>query len=435
MRSVLLIIIALIIARPAQATTLEPDAIKKLLDIVWISICAALVFFMQAGFALLESGMVRTKNAINVMMKNYTDMGFATLAFWIIGYGLMFGTNSSGWIGTDHFLYSPNDSREAVTLIFQIMFAATTATIVSGSLAERIHFSSYVIAATIISAIIYPILGSWVWGSLYNGNGWLKELGFIDFAGSTVVHSAGGWCALAGIIVLGPRLGRYGPDGKPRPIAGHNLILVCLSGFILWLGWFGFNGGSSLDTNAPIGVIILNTHIASSAALVSSILLMTLSRGPVLMSNVVFSSIAGLVAITAGCATMDPIFALITGFVAGLLMVWGTWLIDWLHLDDVVYAVPVHGFCGAWGTIAAGLFYQGDMFNLHRVSVQILGVGVAFFWTFFSAWVLFLLLDRTIGLRVSQQHERRGLDYTEHYEVGYPEFQNDLLHGNDWKRS
>jgi len=397
-------------------------------DIIWVLTAGILVFFMQAGFALIESGMSRAKNAINVIMKNYTDMCFGAIAYWLIGFGLMFGMNSSGFIGTDHFAVDGSDMSVLTMLFFQTMFAATAATIVSGALAERIHFRSYVFASILITAIIYPIFGSWAWGGMFGGSGWLSELGFIDFAGSSVVHSVGGWCALAGIIVLGPRLGKYASDGGIRVIPGHNLTLVAVGGFILWMGWFGFNGGSLLKASADIGGIIINTHLAAASGVVGAILYMLITGRKILMTYVVNSSLGGLVAITAGCNNMEPVFALLTGVIAGILVVVSIEVFEKMRIDDVVGAVSVHGVCGAWGTLAVGFFNKGDLFNTEQIFVQVIGVMACFIWSFFGALIIFKVLDVVIGLRTTTKSEQRGLDYAEHNEIGYPEFQQQQLH-------
>jgi Amt family ammonium transporter len=253
-------------------------------------------------------------------------------------------------------------------------------------------------------------------------------MGFIDFAGSTVVHSIGGWAALAGIIVLGPRLGKFGPNGEVRNIPGHNLSSVALGGFILWLGWFGFNAGSTVSASVDIGKIALNTHLAAAAGAVGAVIMMALAQRQVLMTVTVNGSLGGLVGITAGCATMDPGFAVATGIVAGVLVVLGSILLENIGLDDVVGAVSVHGIAGAWGTLAAGLFKAGDLFNMEQIVIQLIGIAAAFLWAFPVALVTYWLVDRTIGLRANTQDEQRGLDFTEHYEVGYPEFQLGQLH-------
>ena len=415
---------------PAQAQNIQE--IRLSLDSVWVVLGGILVFFMQAGFALIESGSVRSKNTINVLMKNYMDACLGGLVFWLIGFGLMFGVNSSGWIGTSHFAPNAMDDWHWNLLFFQMMFAATATTIASGAMAERIHFVAYIVSAAVVSGLIYPIFGAWAWGSLFDGEGWLKAMGFIDFAGSTVVHSIGGWVALAGIIVLGPRLGRFGRNGQVHYLAGHNLPLVALGGFVLWLAWFGFNAASTVKADVSIGRIALNTHLAACASAVAY-MVYTLIRGKaILMRGTINASLGGLVAITAGCATMSPVYAIISGAVAGVLVSILPVVMEKLRLDDVVDAVTVHGFCGAWGTLAAGLFFENQMFNTGIIAVQGLGILTAFAWGFGVALIVFKVLDLVLGgLRVSKQHEQRGLDYTEHAELSYPEFQRDVTFETD----
>jgi len=404
------------------------EALQTNMNFLWVAICATLVFFMQAGFAMLESGMVRSKNAINVIMKNYTDMCFGALVFWAVGYGIMFGVTTDGWglFGTDQFMMGDGEAWDYMVLMYQMMFAATAATIVSGALAERIRFGAYVLVAILITAFVYPVFGCWVW----NDGGWLKQMGFIDFAGSSVVHSVGGWCALAGLVVLGPRLGRFGEDGEVREIGGHNLPLVAFGGMILWFGWFGFNGGSTLAADGSIGGILLNTHLAGAAGVVGFVLTRILFMdGKLLMTDTINGGLAGLVSITAGCATMSPTYAVLTGLAAGLICVIASSLCISMKWDDAVGAVAVHGVCGAWGTLAAGLFLTGNMYNWDIVSVQLIGIGACAAWTFTMAWVAFKVVSIVIDLRVSTTDEQRGLDFSEHHEVGYPEFQA-TLHSN-----
>lgn len=396
-------------------------------DMVWLATASALVFLMQAGFALLESGMARSKNALNVVMKNYMDVCFGTLIFWALGYGLMFGLNTSGWIGTDNFFLNSADGSTWGFMLFQMMFAATAATIASGAMAERTRYNSYLIGALVITGFIYPVFGSWVW----NADGWLAKMGFIDFAGSTVVHSVGAWCALAGVLVVGPRLGRFDKSGKPREIRGHNLTLVALGGFILWFGWFGFNGGSTVQADEQIGLINLNTQLAASAGAVGTMLVALLSRRKILLTETVNGSLAGLVGITAGCATMLPGHAIITGLIAGVIASLGAKLLLRMRIDDVVGAIPVHGFAGVWGTLAAGIFYMDDPFNGARITVQVLGVLSAFMWTFVTALITYLVIAVTMGMRASPIHEQRGLDLSEHAEIGYPEFPVDTAYTAD----
>ena len=397
------------------------------MNLLWVAICAALVFFMQAGFAMLESGMVRSKNSINVIMKNYTDMCFGALVFWAVGYGVMFGAVTDPWglFGTSNFMVSEGEPMDYMIMTYQMLFAATAATIVSGALAERIRFGAYILVAILITAVVYPVYGCWVW----NEGGWLNQLGFIDFAGSSVVHSLGGWCALAGLMVLGPRLGRFGDDGEVREIGGHNLPLVAFGGMILWFGWFGFNGGSTLEASSAIGGILLNTHLSGAAGVVGFVLAKVLfSDGKLLMTDTVNGGLAGLVAITAGCATTSPTYAIVTGLAAGGICVAASAACLKMKWDDAVGAVAVHGVCGAWGTLAAGLFFAENMFSWQIVQIQLIGIVACGVWTFTMAWVSFKLVSFVVDLRVSTTDEQRGLDFSEHHEVGYPEFQA-TLHG------
>ena len=432
-----LVLLLCVCSLPALASegvtnTANIQEIRLSLDSVWVVMGGILVFFMQAGFAMVESGSVRSKNTVNVLMKNYMDACLGGLVFWLIGFGLMFGVNASGWIGTSHFAPNVMDDWHWNLLFFQMMFASTATTIASGAMAERIHFVAYVVSAAVVSGLIYPVFGSWAWGSIFEGSGWLKALGFIDFAGSTVVHSIGGWVALAGIIALGPRLGRFGRNGQIHHLAGHNLPLVALGGFILWLAWFGFNAASTVNANVSIGRIALNTHLAACAGAVAYMLYALIRGKAILMKTTINASLGGLVGITAGCATMSPLFAIITGAIAGLLVSTLPTLMEKLKLDDVVDAVTVHGFCGAWGTVAAGLFFEADMFNSQIISVQVLGILAAFGWGFGIALIVFKVLDKILGgLRVSTQHEQHGLDYTEHAELSYPEFQRDVTFETD----
>lgn len=407
----------------ASLPTYASDGSSAIMDTVWVATAAGLVFFMQAGFALLESGMSRAKNAVNVMMKNYVDVCLGSMVFWFIGFGLMFGDNPTGLFGTSAFMLSDGSAWDYTFLLYQTMFAATAVTICSGAMAERTKYSGYLFAICIIIALVYPVYGSWVWGGAFGGSGWLADLGFIDFAGSTVVHSIGAWCALAGIMVLGPRTGRFGIKGEVRDIPGHSLPLVALGGFILWLGWFGFNGGSTLAATEDIGLILLNTHLAAAAGAAGSLLFTKLMRKPVLLSSTINGSLAGLVGITAGCATMVPAFAIITGFVAGAISIIGYYVLLRWRLDDVVSAIPVHGFAGVWGTLAAGLFLKDDMFNPSIIGTQLIGIAAAFIWAFILAYIVFSVIKFLFGLRSQSRHEQLGLDYTEHSEVGYPEFQ------------
>jgi Amt family ammonium transporter len=395
-------------------------------SIAWMATAAGLVFLMQAGFALLESGMSRSKNAVNVLMKNFADMAFGALFFWALGFGLMFGTNTTGWLGVSLFVPSGLPGGDAVFLLYQMMFATTAATIVSGAVAERIRYVPYVVASVLIIVLIYPVFGSWAWGSAVKGTGWLAAMGFHDFAGGTVVHSVGGWAALAGAIVLGPRFGRYSRSGEARNVPGHNLTLVALGIFILWFGWYGFNGGSTLLAQASIGGILLKTQLSAAAGLVGALVAMTLAGHRVLLTQALNGALGGLVAITAGCDVIAAPFAVVTGLVAGLLVVGGSKLLERWRVDDVVGAIPVHAFCGAWGTLAVGLFNAEAFMDLGAIGVQAIGLASAIVWTFPTALMAFLLVRAVMGLRASTMDEQRGLDFTEHAEIAYPEFQQQL---------
>lgn len=430
----LLAIISLfIVTMQTQAATEIPVAadpelsVTEKIDTIWVLMCCILVFMMQAGFALLESGMVRSKNAINVMMKNYVDLCVVIIAYWLLGYGLMFGNKFQNIIGIDHFLFQPTAGTETNFLVFQMMFAATAATIVSGALAERIRFTGYIVSSLFICVLIYPVYGSWAWSGIHANSGWLYNMGYIDFAGASVVHATGGWVALAGILVIGPRLGRFGADGTVRPILGHNLSFVALSGFLLWFGWFGFNAGSGLGVDSGTATIILNTLIGGASGLIGGILTMILTRSPVLLTASVMSSIGGLVSITAGCNTMEPIWACVVGAISGPITIFGNQLLERLELDDAVGAVPVHAFCGFWGVLAAGIFYDGNMFSFSLITVQLIGATTNMIWCLATGLIVFSTLKKILSIRVSSRDERRGLDYAEHYELGYPEFQKSAV--------
>ncbi len=411
----------------SEAVTL----VQTNLDIVWTCVAAFLVFFMQAGFAMVEAGFTRAKNAVNIIMKNLMDFSVGSLAFFLVGFGLMFGV-TNGFLGTSGFVLWGEDwaggAWSFTFLIFQTVFAATAATIVSGAMAERTKFVGYLIYSVIISAFIYPVFGSWAWGSLGSGSGWLENLGFVDFAGSTVVHSIGGWLALAGALVVGPRLGKYGKDGKPKAILGHNLTLAALGVFILWFGWFGFNAGSTTAASGDIGRIAVTTNLAAAAgalfAMVTSWIFGKKPDGSMTLNG----ALAGLVAITAGCASVSGLGAIAVGAVAGVLVHGSVRFFDAIaKVDDPVGAISVHGVCGAWGTAAVGLFaLDGGLFyggGLHQLGVQLLGVVTAFGWAFGLGLVVFLAIRHTIGLRVSRDEELRGLDVGEHGMEAYAGFQ------------
>ena len=421
-------------AEASDGTILSADTAREEvqlnINIVWTCVAAFLVFFMQAGFAMVEAGFTRAKNAVNILMKNLMDFSVGTLAFFLIGFGLMFG-KSNGLFGTTLFGMSgvePGSDWNWTFLIFQTVFAATAATIVSGAMAERTKFVGYLVYSFFITLFIYPIFGSWAWGGLLDGGGWLENLGFLDFAGSTVVHSIGGWLALAGAIVLGPRLGKYGPDGKPKAILGHNIPLAALGVFILWFGWFGFNPGSTTTGDGSIGYIAVTTNLAAAAgAIVAMIVSWAIVKKPD-ASMALNGALAGLVSITAPCDGVSPIGAIMIGTVGGALVVLSVLFIDnKLKIDDPVGAVSVHGVCGLWGTLSvglfnmdSGLFYGG---GLKQLAVQMLGAAAAFFWAFGLGLALFYGIKKTIGLRVTNEEELKGLDIGEHGMEAYSGFQ------------
>jgi Amt family ammonium transporter len=411
---------------PTPLTNREAiELVQAHADYLWTLVAAALVFFMQAGFALVESGFTRAKNSINILMKNLMDFSVGTLGFWALGFGLMFGASAGGLIGTSGFFlsdYTPGGDPWVLAFwMFQVVFCATAATIVSGAMAERTAFRGYILYTIVISAIIYPVFGSWAWGGLHHGAGWLEGLGFIDFAGSTVVHSVGGWAALAGAIVLGPRMGKYTSDGSIRPIPGHSIPLAALGVFILWLGWFGFNPGSTTAASKDIAMIFVNTNLAAATGAVLAMLTSWAKFGKPEISMSLNGALAGLVAITAPCASVSPTSSVIIGAVAGFLVVFSVLFFERIKVDDPVGAVSVHGVCGAWGTLAAGIFNIGGT-SAGIIGVQLLGIVACFLWTFVTAFLLFKLIARTVGLRVSPEEESEGLDYGEHRGTAYPDF-------------
>jgi Amt family ammonium transporter len=406
------------------------EEVQLNINIVWTCIAAFLVFFMQAGFAMVEAGFTRAKNAVNILMKNLMDFSVGTLAFFLIGFGLMFG-KTNGLFGTTLFGLSgvePGSDWNWTFLIFQTVFAATAATIVSGAMAERTKFVGYLVYSFFITLFIYPIFGSWAWGGLLDGGGWLENLGFLDFAGSTVVHSIGGWLALAGAIMLGPRIGKYGPDRKPKAILGHNIPLAALGVFILWFGWFGFNPGSTTTGDGSIGYIAVTTNLAAAAgAIVAMIISWIIMKKPD-ASMALNGALAGLVSITAPCDGVSPVGAIIIGAVGGALVVFSVLFIDnKLKVDDPVGAVSVHGVCGLWGTLSVGLFNMesGLLYGggLKQLGVQALGAGAAFCWAFGLGLVLFYAIKKTVGLRVTAEEELKGLDIGEHGMEAYSGFQ------------
>jgi Amt family ammonium transporter len=393
---------------------------------VWVLVATFLVMFMQPGFAMVEAGFTRSKNTANILAKNLMDFAIGSILFWLIGYTLMYGDSIGGFIGKPSLFFNDNgigDYANKTDLMFQTVFAATAATIVSGAVAERTKFNAYLIFTVVITIFIYPISGHWKWGG-----GWLDQLGFLDFAGSTLVHSVGAWVGLAGAIVLGPRTGKY-VKGKAKAIPGHNLTFAALGVFILWFGWFGFNPGSQLgaagkDNTLAIAHITLTTNLAAAGGAVSALFISWWRYKRPALSLALNGTLAGLVAITAGADIVSPGGALIIGLAAGIILVFSVEIIDQkFKIDDPVGAVSVHGVNGAFGTLAVGLFatdgglFYGGGFDL--LIAQLIGVAAVFAWAFGLGLILFKTIKATIGLRVSKRIEEEGLDVYEHGESAY----------------
>ena len=424
-------------------TLVKVEATAHMADTLWVLVAAFLVFFMQAGFAMVESGFTRAKNAVNILMKNLMDFSMGSIAYWAIGFAIMFGAGNafmgtSGWFvpseslsagaSTDTSVFSSLEWTSVPTYaawLFQLVFAATAATIVSGAMAERTQFKSYLIYSIFITGIIYPIVGHWIWGG-----GWLASFGMRDFAGSTVVHSTGGWLALTGAVVLGPRLGKFDSEGKPRPIAGHNLPLAALGVFILWLGWFGFNPGSEMGAAAgTISSIAITTNLAAAAGAITAMITAWIMLGKPDAGMSLNGALAGLVTITAGCADVSPTSAAIMGALGGIVVVLSVLMFENLRIDDPVGAISVHGTCGALGTLLVGLFanstnytglFYGGGFSL--LWSQFVGVIAVLVWCLITGFILFYAIKVVTGLRVTEEEEQAGLDYEEHGASAYPDF-------------
>ena len=414
---------------------------KVALDTLWVMVTAFLVFFMNAGFAMLETGLCQAKNAVNILAKNFIVFAVSSIAFWVIGFGLMFGDGTpliglKGWFlgGADN---SPAMGEAyqgvfsslnwtgvplAAKFFFQLVFAGTAATIVSGAVAERIKFLSFILFSFFLVAFIYPVGGHWAWGG-----GWLGAAGFKDFAGSTVVHSIGGWAALTGVVILGPRIGKYAADGKVQPIPGHNMSIATLGTLILWLGWFGFNPGSTMAADvAAITTVALNTNMAAAAGCLAATAVAWLVLGKPDLSMILNGTLAGLVAITAPCAFVSAGSSLVIGLLAGVLVVFSVLFFDKVKLDDPVGALSVHLVNGAWGTLAVGLFAaQGGLFTgggLAQTIVQVKGILAVGAFTAVASAIVWYALKLTIGIRVTREEEREGLDTGEHGMEAYPGF-------------
>jgi Amt family ammonium transporter len=414
---------------------------KVALDTLWVVVTGCLVFFMNAGFALLESGLCQAKNAVNILAKNFIVFAVSSLAFWVVGFGLMFG-DGNGFVGLTGWLVHGADNSPAMgdayqgvfaslnwtgvpllaKFFFQLVFAGTAATIVSGAVAERIKFLSFIIFSFILVSVIYPIGGHWAWGG-----GWLSAAGFKDFAGSTVVHSIGGWAALTGVVILGPRLGKYGKDGKVNPIPGHNMGFATLGTLILWLGWFGFNPGSTMAADvSAIATVLVNTNMAAAAGCLSATVIAWTVLGKPDLSMILNGTLAGLVAITAGCNVVGTGSSIVIGLLAGVLVVFAVIFFDRVKLDDPVGALSVHLVNGVFGTLCVGLFAtDGGLFmggGAALIVTQLKGILAVGAFTAVSSAVVWYLLKATVGIRVSPEEEREGLDTGEHGMEAYPGF-------------
>lgn len=414
----------------------------SLIDTLWVFLAAILVFFMNLGFASVEAGFARSKNTVNILSKNFIVFAVSSLGFLLLGWGLMFGGDNP-FIGTEHLFilgsqdlsFYDNTLTSSVPFwgkfFFQLVFCGTAATIVSGSVAERVKYITFILFSFVLTLVIYPIVGHWVWGG-----GWLADLGFRDFAGDAVVHSLGGWSALAGAMFLGPRIGKYGKDGKPRAIPGHSMSLAVIGLFVLWLGWFGFNPGSTMSFQNPSDVmhILMTTNTAAIAAVVTSTATSWILLKKPDLGMTVNGCLAGLVGITGSCAYVSVESSLLIGALSGILVVFAVQFFDRVHIDDPVGATAVHLCCGVFGTICVGLFSQAGVTSLSTVDglffgggfgplgIQLLGVVVIGAFSFLSSGLVWLVLKKTIGIRVSPEEEIQGLDIGEHGNVAYPDF-------------
>ena len=418
-------------AAHAQEDAVTPDNVQFVLDNIWVLVAAVLVIFMNAGFGMLETGFCRQKNAVNILSKNLIVFALATLSFWAFGFGFMFN-EATPFIGLGNFFLSGTTAQDPaygnlttpVFFLFQAAFAGTAATIVSGAVAERIKFADFIIFSILLTAVSYPITGHWVW----SGTGWLGGVGFSDFAGSTVVHSVGGWAALVGAAILGPRIGKY-QDGQINAIPGHNMSIATLGCLILWIGWFGFNPGSELAASSAVPYIAVTTNLAAAAGGVAATFTAWALSGKPDLSMIINGILAGLVGITAGCAGVGYLGAVIIGLIAGVIVVFSVGFFDSIKIDDPVGAISVHLVCGMWGTLAvglfdteAGLFYGG---GIGQLIAQIIGiVAIGLFTVVFSA-VVWTILKSVLGMRVSAEEELKGLDIGEHGMEAYSGFLKD----------
>ena len=408
------------------------DNVKPLVDTLWVINCAILVFIMQAGFMCMESGLSRQKNSINVALKNAADFGVSVVIFWLFGFGLMFGKSFNGLFGTDLFFFAINISEYQTYFVFQAMFVATAATIISGAVAERLKFIGYLVITVLATGIIYPIVGHWAWSSSYLGEamnkGWLASIGFVDFAGSTIVHSVGGWIALSGILILGPRIGKFSIANKGK-FTGSSYPLAVLGTLILWFGWFGFNGGSNGAMDDAVPLILINTFLAASFGLLTGLVISFLIHKKPDPIYIVLGPLAGLVAITAACNSVNSLLAIIIGIIGSIIAIIVAKILDRFEIDDVVGAVPVHLAAGIWGTLAVGFFSDLEIIGtgltrFEQIKVQIIGIASIGAFSFIVSFILLKILNSFYPLRVSPIHEQVGLNIAEH---GAASIEHDLI--------
>jgi Amt family ammonium transporter len=393
------------------------------LDILWVTLCAGLVFLMQVGFLCLETGFTRSKNNINVAVKNLTDFCVSSLVFWSVGFGLMFGASMGGWYGETGFFVNHSAGSWAYTtfFVFQLMFCGAAVTIISGAVAERMKFSSYIILTILISGFIYPVSGHWSWATLFGGDvsGFLAEQGFYDFAGSTVVHSVGGWAALAALMIIGARHGRFTSDSAQRDFQPSNMPLAAIGTIFLFIGWLGFNGGSTLAWNEQVGFILVNTLLAGTAGAVSAGVLAFSVTNRLDAAQFMNGCLGGLVAITAGANLFSSPLAILIGFVGGMVVVAFEELLEYFKIDDAVGAIPVHLGAGIWGTLAVGLYGDLDLLGtgldrFGQIEVQLYGILIYGLWAFGVTYCVLFLVNRIHRLRVSTEDEKVGLNFSEH---------------------
>ena len=430
-------------ASPASAQDLD-SAPQAVVDNLWLVIAGALVFLMQAGFAFVEAGLTRAKNLANIMAKNLADMAIGVTMFFVVGYTIAYGSGGSDWLGGfgDLFFQESADPEvlfdlgagltPATNFFFQVVFAATAVTIASGAMAERTKFTTYLVFAAVMTAIIYPVVVHWTWGGGLIAQMSIGDAVYSDFAGSTIVHLTGGVAALVGAYLIGPRIGKYGEDGKPRAIPGHNVGYAVIGVFILWFGWFGFNAGSELAADEFVPFLAMNTLIAAAAGVIGATAIIWLKTGVADVAMAGNGALAGLVSITAPVGTVTPVFALIIGLVGGVIVVFSVLAFDKIKIDDPVGAISVHGTCGIWGTLSIGLFAKYDDAFLGRedagliygggfdqLAMQFVMVVIVIAWVGITSFILFGALKATLGLRVSEEEEVTGLDVAEHGSAGY----------------